>query len=1497
MFNDKEELKLTDLIDIELLQKLQDAFAKAMGIAIIITDNSGTITEPANFSDFCMNFIRINEAGIKKCNECIIESTKLAMEKREPEIFTCNSGLTNFAVPIIVANQHIASIVGGQVFLKTPDKKYFKKLAEELNIVDEKEYMKALNKIKIVSNDYIKSATDLLFTFEKIISKIASENFELIKRNEREVLYRKITESIRSSLDIQETLSFICEETAKFFNVQRTSISEAVDIEKQVPPVIRMEFKTIPEIEGKDKLMHLSRIGEHYCKILHGNGILAIDNILEADVPNYFKESYIFLGVKSILIIPIHKEDDKWGILILSEYNDYRHWTNEEIELAESIADQIYMAIKHAELYKQEKEALKRENLLREITETIRSSLDINKIKNTIVKEICEAVGADRCFIIEYNKNKDKFLPVQNEYLTSTDLKSSMGFDVNKEAKEMENMNRAGKEVTLTDVDAFLKEHNLLNTPSEKHFRDYGVKSGFSIPILYQNELLGILVIHHTTQKHLFSYEEVELVRTLASQIAIALNQAELYEKEKNISANETALRETIKVIRSSLDVEIIKKNFVRIINKHFKADRCAFIDYDKKSDKFLPIQIEILKEDGIKSLIGIDIQKDVPEFVAKLKNKKRNVIIKDTEKIFLRKKLHNYKALTTVQKNDAKSDYGLLVQYKDEIIGILVLHYIKEVRILTSEEFEFLKILRDQVGIALHQADLYKKEKAVSAKEITLRNTIKIIRSTLDTEKIKNYFLSIVCDYFNADRCLFDDYDKETGNFMPFKTEIIKENGIKSLIDISVENDFPEFADKLKNKKRNIIIKDVEKTLARKNLPNYKAIQTLRNSDAKSDYGFIVQYQDEIIGILILHYIKNKRALTHEDLEFLKILRDQAGIALYQAELFEKTKKQAEREFLLREINEKIRSSLDLEETLSFICEETSKLFNVQRAAITSFPDPENFEIFIVRKEYKHSEEMEGFGPQQESHQTAAYWGKVLIKEGEILAFDNIEESEAPHFFKNTYGSMGIKAIIGTSIKKGKSILGTLVLSEYNNYRHWTKEEKNLLITIADQIYIAINQAELFEKAQKKAQNERILREIMLASVQTFDMPHMIKSLVTEAGKLFEADRCFFIEVDIESNSNLPIQDYAEYLSSENIVSHTTRPPSRDETSNFISRTKQKQYEYSVDVRKEPIPEATKKMLIDDLGVKSYLIAPVFYGDICYGAFVFHYVNNFKLFSQDDFDMAIAVANQSAVILHQAELFEITKIQAEREKISKNIIEILRSTFDKSIITKLFVKNIGKFLDADVVLFSEFDSNENIYKPIDNNSEYLSSPNIKSFVGYDWTCEEAQEYIQPLLEKRELHIYNWHEYIQSNIRSQNFINLFENKGIKSSYSFPVMYQQKIMGFFSINFIKRVHRLNDEDINRIRSICSQAGIALYHANLYIEAQKSVQEHTKFVNRLSGELKEPLDLIIEFSAIKSLHEIECAEEVKHLNLINDNAKKLSYFLEDISKNLKIKLDLN
>jgi signal transduction histidine kinase len=314
------------------------------------------------------------------------------------------------------------------------------------------------------------------------------------------------------------------------------------------------------------------------------------------------------------------------------------------------------------------------------------------------------------------------------------------------------------------------------------------------------------------------------------------------------------------------------------------------------------------------------------------------------------------------------------------------------------------------------------------------------------------------------------------------------------------------------------------------------------------------------------------------------------------------------------------------------------------------------------------------------------------------------------------------------------------------------------------------------------------------------------------------------------------------------------------------------------------------------EYNIKSALGIPIIAANQNYGSLILQYTDNVVEFSEQELEFINIIANQAGIALHQAKLFEITKLQAERERISKNMVEILRSTLDKNIIKHLFVKNIGELLKADRVFFSEFDPKSGIYITVDKNSEYLSSPKEKSFVGFDWSDESVSEHIQPLLQRRELNIPSWEEYVKDCQKGPEFIALFEDASVKSSYNFPVLYEDKMMGFFCIEFTQEVHKLSNEDINRIRNICTQTAIALYHSGLLLKAQEATRSKAEFISNITNEFKVPLNFIIEFSELLAKTELERSKQIAYLNGISANGRQLLELTDDIIDISEIESDM-
>lgn len=146
-------MDIKTFVDLRELQKIQDQFSDATGLAAIAVDADGNyITRGSNFTDFCMKYTRGCPEGLARCTKCDNECTGT---------YFCHAGLMDFASDIMVEDERVGAIIGGQVLPKEPDLEAFRDIAREL-CIDEDAYLKALKKVPIRSEKMIRAAADLL---------------------------------------------------------------------------------------------------------------------------------------------------------------------------------------------------------------------------------------------------------------------------------------------------------------------------------------------------------------------------------------------------------------------------------------------------------------------------------------------------------------------------------------------------------------------------------------------------------------------------------------------------------------------------------------------------------------------------------------------------------------------------------------------------------------------------------------------------------------------------------------------------------------------------------------------------------------------------------------------------------------------------------------------------------------------------------------------------------------------------------------------------------------------------------------------------------------------------------------------------------------------------------------------------------------------------------------------------------------------------------------
>ncbi len=222
-----EQITFHDLFDVEDIQKIQDEFCEATGVASIITRPDGTpITKPSNFCRLCEDVIRKTDKGLANCMHS--DATLGRHHTDGPIVQPCLSGgLWDAGASITVAGRHIASWLIGQVRDETQTEEEMLKYADEIG-VDRKLFLEAFREVPSMSEERFHMVADLLFTIANQISFTAFQNLQQTRYIVDQAQSQK--ELKRNASRMSALLSILQYETDELQDFLDHALNEAIEM-------------------------------------------------------------------------------------------------------------------------------------------------------------------------------------------------------------------------------------------------------------------------------------------------------------------------------------------------------------------------------------------------------------------------------------------------------------------------------------------------------------------------------------------------------------------------------------------------------------------------------------------------------------------------------------------------------------------------------------------------------------------------------------------------------------------------------------------------------------------------------------------------------------------------------------------------------------------------------------------------------------------------------------------------------------------------------------------------------------------------------------------------------------------------------------------------------------------------------------------------------------------------------------------------------------------
>jgi GAF domain-containing protein len=789
---------------------------------------------------------------------------------------------------------------------------------------------------------------------------------------------------------------------------------------------------------------------------------------------------------RTVLAVPLLKESTLVGVVAMWR-QEVHPFTDKQIALVKTFADQAVIAIENVRLFKeiQERnaelrEALEHQTATSEVLSIIsRSPTDVQPVLDAIVESAAGVCGIDDVLLRLHEGNESvlraHFGPLPDPRAT-------------------------------TNIDAprfrWVRQHGTLHIPdvlAQSDFTDVGSTSGartsLTVPLGQPGDLIGVLVARRMEVRP-FTPAQIKLLETFADQAVIAIENVRLFNELKESLEQQTATSEILGVIASSpTDIQpvldVVAENAARL---------CEAVD--ALIVRVVGDTLQDVAKYGAVPTPGypLPITRGTP--VGRAVSDRQTVYVHD---LTAEVEAEFPDSKTRQQISGSRTCLAIPLLREGIPIGAIVIRR-TEVRPFSEKQIALLKTFADQAVIAIENVRLFKEledrnrqlTEALEQQTATSEILRVIARSPTDIQPVLDVVAQNAARLCEANDALIvrkmDDAVKVVAQYGPIPTLLGHplSRGIpggRAILDretVHVHDMMAEIDGEFRE------TKDLQEVSSSRTI---LAAPLLREG---SGIGAIVIRRQEV------------RPFSEKQIALLKTFADQAVIAIENVRLFNELKESLEHQTATAEVLGIIsRSPTDVQPVLDAIVESAARVCGID-------------DVVLRLHEGNNSVVRAHFGPVPNPRRAGIsidepqfHW---IREHGTLHIPDVHAQNDFPPVVS---GGSGSRTFLIVPLRQQGDFIGTLVARRIE-VRSFTPVQIKLLETFADQAVIAIENVRLFQELQARTSELarsvgelRALGEVGQAVSSTLDLETVLTRIASHAVHLSGADGGAIYEYD----------------------------------------------------------------------------------------------------------------------------------------------------------------------------------------------------------------------------------------------------------------------------------------------------------------------------------------------------------------------------------------------
>ncbi|MCR4428871.1 MAG: diguanylate cyclase [Caldiserica bacterium] len=443
------------------------------------------------------------------------------------------------------------------------------------------------------------------------------------------------------------------------------------------PPTLSFQLKVFP----REMAFHLpSRIDPADPEVesltqIKGPVILekcSLEDLPLGNIFPFFKSS-----IGSALIAPLSLQGRSFGtVLVISQRENA--FNKDQLDWFSIASNIVSLFLENQRQTQENRSRLQQMKTLIDVSRQINSTLYLEEAVRAVTRSAKDLLSLDEVFVFLIEENR--FVPFELQESRYSHLS----------AKLSEVFNAAFPELREQ------RKPIIFNQFPQDFLSSYSISSTGLLPILYQEKLLGFLVIPLPPKKTLLP-EELLVAQSLANQCGVAITNSRLFHETRQKADEFSSLFDIAQALMGSMDMEEIVSKILDSAQRLVEADEGFIFEKVEGSQEMRCIAASGSYQDQIKSM-KIRIGEGITGWVAK---EGVGVNLAEAELDPRVKQVNG----TPVEE---ESLISLPLKIKDEVIGAMTVYRLGH-RPFSDSEFRLITIFSSFAASALYNARLFK--------------------------------------------------------------------------------------------------------------------------------------------------------------------------------------------------------------------------------------------------------------------------------------------------------------------------------------------------------------------------------------------------------------------------------------------------------------------------------------------------------------------------------------------------------------------------------------------------------------------------------------------------------------------------------------------------------------------------------------------------------------------------------------------------------------------